>query len=254
MELYLFTHALRDFLRFRRFAAWLFLIVLCGVIGFAWPHLVGNREPPRQQYADLASMLAFHLVPLAAAIMVTSIIGQEVEQKTIVYLLTRPVSRWKLLLMRYLAACVAVSIVGVATALVLSCAIFHNPFHNDLLMPDVLAIVFGSFAYGALFMMISLLVVKSMIPCMIFFVWELSIPNLQGDIYRLSIFSYMQGIAQHPVVGQKGGVGFLTGSLSDNLLLPSTGYSVLGIGTVVLTLCALAWFTKFEYVPREDAD
>ncbi len=253
MELYLFTHALREFLRFRRIAAWLVLVLLCTLIGIAWPHVVGNQQSARQQYADLASMLAFHIVPLAAAIMVTSIVGQEVEQKTIVYLLTRPVSRWKLLLMRYLAASVAVSLVGVLTAVGLTLAIFHG-LNNDLLLSDILAIVFGAFAYGALFMMFSLLIVRSMIPCMLFFVWELSIPNLQGDIYRLSIFSYMQGIAQHPVVGQKGGVGFLTGSLSDNLLLPSTAYSVLGISTVVLTLMALVWFSKFEFVPREDAD
>lgn len=253
MELYLFTHALREFLRFRRIAAWIFLCFLCTLIGVAWPHVVGGQQPPRQQYADLASMLAFHIVPLAAAIMVTSIVGQEVEQKTIVYLLTRPVSRWKLLLMRYLAACVVVSFVGILTAVGLTLAVFHG-LRNDLLFPDILAIIFGAFAYGALFMMFSLLVVRSMIPCMLFFVWELSIPNLQGDIYRLSIFSYMQGIAQHPVVGQKGGVGFLTGSLSDNLLLPSTGYMVLGIGSAVLTLMALMWFSKFEFVPREDAD
>jgi ABC-2 type transport system permease protein len=253
MELYLFRHSLRDFLRFRRLWPWLMLCLLSGIIAYTWPSIVG-RGNPRQMYADLSSLLVFHLAPLAAAIMVTSIVGQEVEQKTIVYLLTRPISRWKLLLSRYMAACTAVSIVVVLAALALSTVIFGNPLNNDLLKGDVIALILGTFCYGALFLAFSLLVVRSMIPCMLFFVWEVSVPNMPGDIYRLSIFSYMQGIAQHPVADQQKGVAFLTGSLSNNLLMPSTSYPCLIGAIVLLTAGSLWWFSRFEYVPREDAD
>jgi len=253
MGLYLFSHSLREFLRFRRIFPWVILCALGVVVAILWPYVVG-AQTQAQQYADLSSMLAFHLAPLAAAIIVTSIIGQEVEQKTIVYLLTRPISRWKLLLSRYLAACIVVAGISILCTLALSIAIFHNPLRNELLVPDFLAILCGSFAYGSLFLMFSLLIVRSMIPCMLFFVWEVSIPNMPGDIYHLSIYSYMQGIAQHPVVDQQKGVAFLTGSMSNNLLTPSTSYASLIGCALVLGALSLWWFSRFEYVPREDAD
>lgn len=253
MGLYLLSHSLREFLRFRRIWGWVALCLGSGAITAVWPYVIHNLQP-RQEYADLSSMLAFHLVPLAAAIMVTAIVGQEVEQRTIVYLLTRPVSRWKLLLSKYVSACLVTAGVGILCALVISGVIFHNPFHNDLLWADVVAMFLGAFAYGALFLFFSLIVVKSLIPCMLFFVWEVSVSNMQGDIYRLAIFSYMEGIAQHPAVDQQRGVAFFTGSMSNNLLMPAQSYPVLIGMAVVLTAVSLWWFTKFEFVPREDAD
>jgi ABC-2 type transport system permease protein len=253
MELYLVQHSLKDYLRFMRLAPWLALCVLGAGIAAIWPKVV-PQESQVQYYADLSSMLVFHLVPLAAAIMVTAIVGQEVEQKTIVYLLTRPVSRKKLLLSRYIAACLTVSGLGILCALVLSTIFFHNPLKNELLGSDAIAIVLGSFAYGGLFLLISLLVVKSMIPCMLFFVWEVSASAMPGDIYRLSIYSYMQGIAQHPTVGQHNGIALLTGTTSGSTLMPSSSYPVLIFCAVVFTAISLVWFSKFEYVPREDAD
>jgi ABC-2 type transport system permease protein len=255
MELYLYGHAVKEFLRARRIAAWIILSVMVALIGFTWKY-VATGENVTQRYADLSAMFVFHLVALASAILTTSIIGQEVEQKTIVYILTRPVSRWKLLLMRYLAACTVVSGIGILTAVLLSATVFGgNPFANSLLLSDIAAIILGAFAYSGFCLVVSLLLVRSMIVCILFILaWETSVPNLPGDLYRLSIFSYMQAIAQHPAVTDSKGAAFLSGSLGNNLLQPSTGYPVLIVISVILTAFSLWWFTRFEYVPREDAE
>ena len=213
-------------------------------------------EEANQRYGDITSIFVFHLIALAAAIMTTSIIGQEVEQRTIVYILTRPVSRWKLLLMRYLAAVTTVAVIGLVCVLLLSIVMFGNPLSNDLLVPDIMAIVLGAFAYSAFCLLVSLLIVRSMIVCVLFIlVWETAVPNMPGDLYRISIFSYMEGIAQHPLAeGSKGSIAFFSGNIGDNVLSAGSSYPVLIIVTTALVAISLFWFTRFEYVPREDAE
>src|SRR5207253_480011 len=103
MESYLYFSSLREFLRFKRLVPWLLLAVLGMGLAILWPYL-NKLSHPQDQYASVSEMLVFHVLALASAIFSTAIVGQEVEQKTIVYLLTRPVSRWKLLLARYLAS------------------------------------------------------------------------------------------------------------------------------------------------------
>ncbi|HEY3782676.1 MAG TPA: ABC transporter permease [Fimbriimonadaceae bacterium] len=255
MEFYLYTHSVKEFLRARRIAAWVILTLMVAAIGLVWKY-VAKSETDTQRYADLTSIFTFHLVALAAAIMTTSIIGQEVEQKTIVYILTRPVSRWKLLLMRYLGAVTVVSLIGILCSLLLSAAVFGgNPLGNSLLVPDIMAIILGAFAYSAFCLLVSLLIVRSMIVCILFILaWETTVPNMPGDLYRLSIYSYMQAIAQHPAVTDNRGTAFLSGDLGNNFLQPSTGYPVLIIVSVILIAFSLWWFTIFEFVPREDSD
>src|SRR5579862_2912550 len=109
MASYIYFSTIREFLRFRRLFPWILLGFAGMFLAIAWPYL--NRFADRQeQYTGVSSMLVFHVEALASAIFSTAIISQEVEQKTIVYLLTRPVSRWMLLIMRYLASATVVAL------------------------------------------------------------------------------------------------------------------------------------------------
>src|SRR5688500_1338640 len=113
-ETYIFQAALRDFLRFRRVFVW--FIVALGVFGIAEIFLsVWQSTNLNETYSMLSSLLVFRVLPLASAIFSSAVIGQEVEQKTIVYLLTRPIERWKLVALRTLASAVAVALVSVVT-------------------------------------------------------------------------------------------------------------------------------------------
>lgn len=251
---FLYSQALRDFLRARRLIPWLMMCGIVALLGLAWERIEPTSTPV-QRYGDLSSMLIFRIVALSAAIYVTSIIGQEVEQKTIVYLLTRPIERWKLLLTRFLAAATSVALIGLIAALLLSAVLLHgNPFANELLGRDSVAIVLGSLEYGALFLMVSLLSSRAMMICIVFsFGWEWAIPNLPGDLYRLSVSSYMEAIAQHPMPADKK-TALLAGTLGTNLITTSSAYAVMGIVTIAVLGLALWWFTHYEYVPREDTE
>lgn len=250
----IFGQAIREYFRIRRLLPWVLLAVFCMVIANYWQALQPTASH-EESYSNTSSIFVFHILALASAIFTTAIISQEVEQKTIVYLLTRPVPRWKLLTIRYVASAIAVSAVAILCAVLTSLGAYHSLQNNSLLVKDCLALIVGAFAYGALFLLVSLMFNRAMIICLLFaFGWETAVPNMPGQMYYLSIFSYLQGIAQHPSTGGNKLLGLLVGGNGDNTLTAGTSYAVMALMVAVLIGFGAWWFTHFEYLPREDAE
>ncbi|WP_025225757.1 ABC transporter permease [Fimbriimonas ginsengisoli] len=245
---------MREYLRPKRLLPWIGLSFLCLLLAHFWSTLDPSSKPDGR-YATVSSILVYRLLALASAIFTTAIITQEVEQRTIVYLLTRPVKRSTLLLVRYAASVLVVTMLGVFGAVLTTLGAFNGLGGNSMLATDILAMSIGAMAYGALFLFVSLLFNRSLIICALFaFGWEASIPNMPGEMYRLSIFSYLQAIAQHPSQGDNKGLALLTGTAGDNAITRNSAFMTLGILVVVMLALSAWWFTKFEYVPREDSE
>ncbi len=252
---YLYTSAVREFLRFRRLAIW--FVIGLALLGMALVFKnVNQGKPSQDMYALLSSILVFRLLPLASAIFSTAVVSQEVEQKTIVYLLTRPIPRARLILMRTLASMTVVAIVTFVGAVLVSGAVYGaGALSNELLWRDVKAIVVGAAAYGALFVFVSLLINRAMIVCLLFaFAWETSVPNMPGSMYYLSITSYLTAISERPSAGSGDFLQLLAGSFGQNTLTPGSAYPAMLILIGACVVASMTWFTKFEYVPREDAE
>ncbi len=254
-ETFVFQSALRDFLRAKRILIWLFIAM--ALFGLAKVFL--SVDPPDDlgsAYATLSTLLVFRVLPLASAIFSSAVIGQEIEQKTIVYLLTRPIERWKLILFRMLASSVAVILVSVAALLAVSASVYGNPFANPLFFGDLRAILVGALAYGALFVFVTLLLSKaSMVVCLLFaFVWETAVPLMPGSMSMLSIGTYLNAIAQHPSTAGAGGAGEAAANLGINSVSATNGWFVLIAVTLFFVGLSMFWFSTFEYVPREDAE
>ncbi len=256
MEAFLFTSTLKDYMRPARLLPWLILAVAAMALGMAWKNL-DPESTKIEQYSNVSFILLFRLLALVSAVFTTAIISQEVEQKTIVYLLTRPVPRWKLLLFRWFASVAAVTLVGAIGVVLVSIGVFKNPMSNPMFLGDLWAVFLGALAYGSLFLLVSLLFNRAMIICLLFaFGWETSVPNMPGEIYYASIFSHLQAVAQHPSPKDAGnrGLSLIAGELNANALSAGTSLPILIIVSVLLVAASAWWFTRFEYVPREDAE
>jgi ABC-2 type transport system permease protein len=247
-----FKFALLDGFRFKRILPWLFLGFCSFILAIAWKS-INKDATPTDRFVNVANLLVFRLLPLAAAIYATSIISQEVEQKTIVYLLTRPIERWKLLVGRWGATAVAVTIFSVIS-LGLTLMGAGNGVKVNLLN-DLLAIFLGALAYTSLFLFITLLFNRALIICVLFaFGWESSIPNLPSGLQKFSILAHMQGIAKHPP--SKGGnvLDIVAGILGENKMDPTVSIFSLLLFSVLMVGLSCYWFTTHEYIPREDAE
>jgi hypothetical protein len=135
---YLFRATLRDLLRPKKLITAslliLFPVFFATMIRFG---RFGNRQEAFNAveiYSNLASFIVFQfIIVILALVFSTGAITQEVEQKTIVYLLTRPIPRWRILLMKFLASmsvtiCTAWITCGLVSLICFGGSQSHDPY------------------------------------------------------------------------------------------------------------------------------
>ncbi|HLK16780.1 MAG TPA: ABC transporter permease subunit [Fimbriimonadaceae bacterium] len=232
------------------------IALLAAIVAYMWLRVSPNSLGV-DRYSTVSYMLVFRIVGFSALFFATANVPAEMDQRTIVYLLTRPVPRWMLLVGRYLAAVTVVTVIGVVAALAVSTTAFQgHPTSNPLLARDLLAIVLGAFAYTAAFALASVMIPgRAMIVGIIYVIgWEGLVPNMPGTMYYLSIFSHLQAIAQHPLSSNTNQLlSFLASTLGTNTLTESVSIPVLVLVSITMVGGAAWWFTQFEFLPR-DAD
>jgi ABC-2 type transport system permease protein len=141
-------------------------------------------------------------VPVLAVFYGTALIADEVEDKTITYLLTRPVPRASVLVGKYLAYLVCT--VAVVLPAVIVMWLLVVPVHGSLSasFPDLLAdlgiIIAGLAAYGALFALVGATLKRPLLFGLLFvFGWESLAMALPGYLRQLTVAHYLQGLVPH---------------------------------------------------------
>lgn len=142
----------------------------------------------------------------------TALIREEIDDNTLPFLLTRPISKPALIAYKYIGYLIAVLVVLVPPIIAsygVTEASSGVAFGTDL---DVLggflaATILGSAAYGALFLFISVLVRRPLaVGLLIGFVWESVVDSIPGDVPKLSVIHYLKTILKDVVaLGPLGG-------------------------------------------------
>ena len=130
----------------------------------------------------------------------TALIREEIDDNTLPFLLTRPISKPALVGYKYIGYLVAVLVVLIPPIIVaygVTEAYGGLAFTADL---DVLwgflaTTILGSAAYGALFLFISVLVRRPLaVGLLIGFVWESVVDSIPGDVPKISVIHYLKTI------------------------------------------------------------
>jgi ABC-type transport system involved in multi-copper enzyme maturation permease subunit len=111
-EFHLFKTSLRDLARPKRLLIAAVLIAIPALLAALMrTQIPPGRFNPDLVYNMLSALVIFgFLLVILSVVFGTGVISQEIEQKTIVYLLTRPVPRWRIVLAKFAAAVCAVVI------------------------------------------------------------------------------------------------------------------------------------------------
>lgn len=253
--MYVFGNFFRELAQPRRLVPWFFVILV--VTGFAaLTYNMNPGKPADAAYSNTMQVFIYRLVAFVGAVITAAVVSAEVDQKTIVYLLTRPIHRAPLLLARTVAAALVTGIVG--AGFVIAAAILYfkaGAFSQGVVWRDIGVVFLGAFAYNGVFLLISLLVNKALMYSLLFaFGWEAFLPNMPGNLYYASILSHMKGIAQHPGVATAS-PGTVNTALGTEPLVPlQTAWMVILVVPLVFYALSAWWFSTHEFVPRESAE
>jgi ABC-2 type transport system permease protein len=252
---YVFTAALRDSLRPGRMIAWALVAFVILLIAIVW-HRVAQSLTPLEAYGQVVDIVVFRMLALAAAVTSTSVVTQEVEQKTIVYLLTRSQPRAWILLCRVLAATVTATIISWMALFAAGIpTLGANLLSSSAFRTDLVILAVGALAYVSLFTFVSLIINKALIVCLLYaFGWETFVQNMTGGMSRLSLSGYLSTLANHAAIASKGPVAFLSGDLGADKPAAWVCWIVLLAVGIMLAGAGALWFQNNEYVAREDAE
>ena len=211
---------------------------------------VPNRAvPPMDLYAIVVAVYWIrNVLPLMALFHATSLIADEVEGKTLTYLLTRPLTRPSILAGKfaaYLATSLGIALpAAVLTFFILMTARGWSGVGASVpdLFRDLGVVALTLLVYGALFTLLGVLLRRPVIPGLLFlFGWEL-MANLPGYLPRFTLTAWLRSLIHHRPAQE--GIADLFGQV-----LPTGQSLIVIVVSSVVFLAAAAWvFSHKEYV------
>ena len=191
-------------------------------------------------------------MPVLGVFYGTALIADEIEDKTITYLFTRPIARSAVLLGKYLAY-LACTILLVLPSLVIVYFMIVPIGGGSVgrefpaLVEDLGMLAVGFAAYGAVFALVGARLKRPLVVGLVFaFGWEPAVLLFPGYLKRLTVAYYLQALVPH-AMPQDSTASILMQFLND---VPSVavGLACLAGMTIVALWCASRTVEAREYV------
>ena len=195
-------------------------------------------------------------VPLLGVFYGTSLIADEVEDRTITYLFTRPVPRGAVLVGKYLAYLVCSGLL-VLPSVVLVFFLVMPLMGGSIgagfpdLLKDLALLAVGLAVYGALFALVGALFKRPLLTGLVFiFGWEPVVIVVPGYMKRFTVSYYLQGLVPHAMPEDGGVTSLVLRVLQANEILPSATVGLVGLAVILIGGLALAvrFVERREYV------
>jgi ABC-type transport system involved in multi-copper enzyme maturation permease subunit len=190
-------------------------------------------------------------IPVLGVFYGTSLIADEVEDKTITYLFTRPIRRGAVLLGKFFAYMACTVFVVLPSVVIVYLAIV--PMRGSLgasfidLLKDLALIAIGLGAYGAVFAFIGARFKRPLLVGLIFiFGWEQVALAFPGYLKRFTVAYYLQALVPHAMPSDNV-ISLIQGIFRENPSLPEALFWLFAISGLFLWLAAVSVERK-EYV------
>jgi ABC-2 type transport system permease protein len=180
------------------------------------------------------------VVPVLGVFYGTALIADEVEDKTITYLFTRPVPRRAVLIGKYLAYVVCTALVVLPSLMIVFFLLVPlrdiGPSFLTLLT-DLGLLAFGLAVYGALFALVGTVNKRPLVMGLVFaFGFEQVAMLMPGYVRRFTIVYYLQGLVPHAIPSE--GITSLLASVFSEV--PSGATCVFWLAFILVGTLALA--------------
>jgi len=192
---------------------------------------VANPTATPDEFADDVTrvMLASAILPLVMLLLATAAFGNEVGDRTLVYLVTKPIARWRIVAPKLLAS-VAVGGIPVAVGGALAVAVIEGGDGGGALATGA-GLLAGAAAYAAIFTWAGLATRHALLIGLVYvFIWEAALAAYLDGIRFLSIRRYTLALVNALDAGRLASV--------DIALSPLT--AAVGTTVVLVLFTALA--------------
>ena len=190
------------------------------------------------------------IVPVLGVFYGTALVADEVEDKTITYLFTRPIQRGAVLMGKYLAYLVCTALVVLPSVMIVYFMIVpfaEVPASFGLLLKDLGILAIGLAVYGGLFALIGAVLKRPLVIGLIFaFGWEQMALLMPGYLKRFTLAHYVQALVPHAMPAE-GAASLLQAVFRD---VPSAGTALfwLFFALAVSLFLATRAIERREYV------
>jgi ABC-type transport system involved in multi-copper enzyme maturation permease subunit len=234
--------ALASLIRFAAFAA-----------PSALPQINGQRLDGAALFGLMIWMFYIRfIVPVLGMFYGTSLIADEVDDKTITYLFVRPIPRGAVLIGKFLAYFVCTTLLVLPSVVIVFFLIVPIGGGSvgaafPALATDIGMLAMGIAAYGALFAWVGARLKRPLVLGLVFiFGWEPGVLLFPGYLKRVTIAYYLQGLVPH-AMPQDSAVSVLLQVFQEIPSVPLSLGALLGVTLVGVWLAARATETR-EYV------
>ena len=195
MNLYILRLTLRQTVGQRRTWMMLLFASIPVILALIFRLAADADENRREFFMDGMDNLVVGLIlPLTALVFGTAVLGQELEDGTAVYLLSKPISRWRVVLEKAAAAWITTSVVLVISIGAMALILLAGDAEYRLILAASAALSFGALAYVSLFVCLSIMFSRALIIGVIYvFVWEALITALINNARYFSIREFTEG-------------------------------------------------------------
>lgn len=180
------------------------------------------------------------IVPVLAVFYGTALMADEVEDKTLTYLFTRPIARGAVLMGKYLAYIVCTVLVVLPSVMLVYFLVV--PFRDvagsfGSLVTDLALLALGLAVYGALFAFVGAFFKRPLVIGLVFtFGWEQAVMVLPGYLKQFTIAYYLQALVPHAMPSD-GMTSLLQGFFRET---PPMTVSLFWLGTYAVLFLWLA--------------
>ena len=185
------------------------------------------------------------IIPVLGVFYGTALIADEVDDKTITYLFTRPVPRRAVLIGKYLSylTCTILLVLPSAVAVFFLTVPINGGSAGrafPLLLADLGVLAAGLTAYGAVFALVGARLKRPLVIGLVFaFGWEPGVLLVPGYLKRATVAYYLQALVPHKMPLDTTAIGVLTRFFDQS---PSTVASLASLAA--MTAGALWWASR----------
>lgn len=167
------------------------LAAIAVVLTITMSFLSSDQEAFRENFVEgvLDALLIGGILPIIMMVLATTSFGTEVEDRTLSYLVLRPISKWEIVIPKFAAAV----IVGGLIVLVSGAVSVGIAFDGSAkpIIAVALAMIAGVIAYGAVFTWTGLITTRPLYYALAYvLIWEAALTNIFDGIRYLSIRAF----------------------------------------------------------------